>query len=190
MSNSNIYSEIGDDFIIRHLKMISELYEGEIFLNDKILSTKLKKTESFLLLDKEWLENWKNIICYEKLKEKCIKCKTIEDFKNEIKEVRDLFIQSNTKQKLYELGKMDSSKLKKIPNKKHSSWINEESDFIPVLASQCAYLVKSILDPVIIISKISNGIIYISNPFPERDKEQKLILLYKESEENKYLKKL
>ena len=40
MSNSNIYSEIGDDFIIRHLKMISELYEGEIFLNDKILSTK------------------------------------------------------------------------------------------------------------------------------------------------------
>lgn len=48
---------------------------------------------------------------------------------------------------------------------------------------------KSILDPVTITSKISNGIIYISNPFPEKDKEQKLILLYKESEENKYFKK-
>ena len=84
---------------------------------------------------------------------------------------------------------MDSSKFKKFPNKKHSSLINEESDFIPFLSSQCAYLMISILDPVTITSKISNGIIYISNPFPEKDKEQKLILLYKESEENKYFKK-
>jgi len=30
--------------------MINELYEGEIFLNDKILRAKLKKTESFVLL--------------------------------------------------------------------------------------------------------------------------------------------
>lgn len=61
MSNSNIYYELDDDFIIRCLQMISEIYEGEIFLNDKILIKKLKKTESFVLLDKEWLENWNNI---------------------------------------------------------------------------------------------------------------------------------
>ena len=186
MSNSNIYSEIGDVFIIRHLKMISELYEEETFLNDKILSTKLKKTEKLILLDKEWLENWKNIICYEKLKEKCIKCKTTEDFKKEIKEVRDLFIQSNTKQKLDELGKMDNSILKKVSNK--VQWINEESDFIPVLASLCIYFMKSIHSPFIVNSEISNGIIYIYNPFPEKNKEQKLILLFKDSEEYNYLK--
>ena len=43
MSNSNIYYELDDDFIIRCLQMISEIYEGEIFLNDKILIKKLKK---------------------------------------------------------------------------------------------------------------------------------------------------
>ena len=32
--------ELKDDFLIRQIKMISELYEAEIFLNEKILNIK------------------------------------------------------------------------------------------------------------------------------------------------------
>ena len=39
-------------------------------------------------------------------------------------------------------------------------------------------------------SEISNGIIYIYNSIPEKNKEQKLILLYTESSESEYLIKL
>ena len=97
--------------------------------------------------------------------------------------MRDLFVQLNTKQKLDELGKMDSYQLKKISGKK--SYINEESNFIPVLSFNSMHFTKSINGLITINSEISKGIIYIYEPFPEKNKEQKLILLYKENEQSK-----
>ena len=82
---------------------------------------------------------------------------------------------------------MDSSKLKRISDKKQL--INEESDFIPILASHSAYFSNAINGQITINSEISKGIIYISEQFPEKDKEQKLILLYKENEQSKDLSK-
>ena len=123
--SDNQNSELKDDFIIKHIKMIGELYEGEKFLNEKILGNKIQqKKENFVLFDKEWLEKWKTIVDYEILKEKCIKCKKDEDIKKMINEVRELFIKNNTKQNLEELGKMDGSKLKK--DSKKSIEINEK----------------------------------------------------------------
>ena len=79
MNGNNLHSELNDDFVMKHMKMIKELYEGENILNI-LLNKKIKKSENFILFDRLWLEKWKNIICYEKLKEKCIKCKNDEDF--------------------------------------------------------------------------------------------------------------
>ena len=185
MSN-NKDSELNEEFIKKHINMIKDLYEGEKFLNE-ILHSKIKRKENFVLFDKDWLEKWKAIIGYETLKEKCAKCKTKEDVNKKVNEVKDLFIQLNTKQKLDELGKMDSSKLKRISDKKQL--INEESDFIPILASHSAYFSNAINGQITINSEISKGIIYISEQFPEKDKEQKLILLYKENEQSKDLSK-
>ena len=85
MSN-NQDSELNYEFIKKHIQMIGELYEGEKLLNEKILGNKIKqKKENFVLFDKEWLEKWKNIVGYEILKEKCIKCKNDEDIKKIIK---------------------------------------------------------------------------------------------------------
>lgn len=182
MSTNSKDSEVNDDFIKRHINMIKDLYESEKFI-DNILNSKNKRKESFILFDKDWLEQWKNIISYETLKEKCIKCKTEDDINKQINDIRDLFIQQNTKQKLDELGKMDSSKLKKIYGKKQL--INEESNFIPVLALYGTYFTNSINGQITINSEISKGIIYSYEPFPEKNQEQKLILLYKEKDQSK-----
>ena len=187
MSKNNKDFSLSDEFIKKHINMIKELYEGEIFLDNEVLNSKNKTKSNFVLFDKEWLEKWKTIVGYETLKEKCIKCKTEADVNSLINEVRNLFVQLNTKEKLDELGKMESSKLKKISSKK--SYLNEESNFVPKLAFNSMFFTKSINGMITINSEISKGIIYIYEPFPEKNKEQKLILLYKGNEQNKDFKK-
>ena len=187
MSKNNKEFSLSDEFIKKHINMIKELYEGEIFLDNEVLNSKNKTKSNFVLFDKEWLEKWKTIVGYETLKEKCIKCKTEADVNSLINEVRNLFIQLNTKEKLDKLGKMESSKLKKISSKK--SYLNEESNFVPKLAFNSMFFTKSINGMITINSEISKGIIYIYEPFPEKNKEQKLILLYKGNEQNKDFKK-
>ena len=181
MSNNNQDSEIKDDFIIKHIKMIKELYEAETFLDEKILSTGINKKENFVLFDKDWLIKWKNIVGFEKLKDKCKSCNTDAEIKNIINEVRNIFIELDTPQKLKELGDMDASKLKK-DNKKNT--INEESNFVPILSHKCAYFSNSIKGKFTINSEISKGVIFIHDLFPDKNKEQKLILLYKEAGKN------
>ena len=181
MSNNNQDSEIKDDFIIKHIKMIKELYEAETFLDEKILSTGINKKENFVLFDKDWLTKWKNIVGFEKLKDKCKSCNTDAEIKNLINEVRNIFIELDTPQKLKELGDMDASKLKK-DNKKNT--INEESNFVPILSHKCAYFSNSIKGKFTINSEISKGVIFIHDLFPDKNKEQKLILLYKEAGKN------
>ena len=187
MSKNNKDFSLSDEFIKKHINMIKELYEGEIFLDNEVLNSKNKTKSNFVLFDKDWLEKWKTIVGYETLKEKCIKCKTEADVNSLINEVRNLFIQLNTKEKLDELGKMESSKLKKISSKK--SYLNEESNFVPKLAFNSMFFTKSINGMITINSEISKGIIYIYEPFPEKNKEQKLILLYKGNDQNKDFKK-
>ena len=41
---------------------------------------------------------------------------------------------------------------------------------------------KYIYNPITISSTVSNGIIYISDPIPDKEKEQELILLFKKHE--------
>ena len=181
MSINNQDSEIKDDFIIKHIKMIKELYEAETFLDEKILSTGINKKENFVLFDKDWLIKWKNIVGFEKLKDKCKSCNTDAEKINLINEVRNIFIELDTPQKLKELGDMDTSKL--IKDKKKST-INEESNFVPILSHKCAYFSNSIKGKFTINSEISKGVIFIHDLFPDKNKEQKLILLYKEAGKN------
>ena len=144
MSINNKNSGLTDDNIRSIISMIKEIKEADIFL-DKFLNSAVKKIQSFVLFDKIWLDKWKNIVGFENLNEKCLKCKTDEDLKKLIIEARDLFIQLDTKQKLDELGKMDCSNLIIISGKKRL--INFESNFIPILSSQCIYSLKLINKP-------------------------------------------
>ena len=183
MSDSSKNFPLNDNFIKKHINMIKDLYESEKFLDDKALNAQIKRSENFVLFDKDWLDNWKSIVGFDILKEKCFQCKSEKNIGKLITEVRDSFIQLNTKEKLEQLGKMDSSKLKVFSGKKQL--INEESKFVPVLALHSAYFSSYIDGQITINSEISKGIIYINEPFPEKNKEQKLILLYKENAQSK-----
>ena len=186
MSVNNQNSELKDDFIIKHIKMISELYDAETFLHEKIINNKITNANRmFSLFDKDWLEKWKKIVGYEELKNKCKNAEKEELIKDE---VRELFIKLNTKQKLEELGKMNCSKLKRKPITKKSDkpmYLDEKSNFIPILDDKCSYFISSIDGKITVKAEISNGIIYIQDPLPEKGVDKKLILLYKENEQSK-----
>jgi len=101
---SQDFNDNNCSFIIRLVKMIKELYEAELLLDEKILSARINKKENFDLFDKEWLDSWKNIVGYESIKEKCIKIKGEEDIKLILKEVSQVFDKLNTMQKLKRIG--------------------------------------------------------------------------------------
>ena len=187
MSNNEKNSEINDDYVKLYIKRIKDLYESEIFLNEKILNKGVYKKESFVLFDKDWLEKWKNIVDYETLK---LKCKNFDEKKSKdlIEEVRSLIIENNIKEKLEKLGKMDLSSFQRKIGK-NKILINEKSNFIPILSIHSAYFTNSMISQITINSEISNGIIYIYDQFPEKDKERKLILLYRNPEnEQEFIK--
>ena len=168
---------LNEEFVIENIKRIKELYNAEKIL-DEILLKNISKNELFVLFDKEWLKKWKNIVGYEKLKDKC----NNGEINEIIDEIFYLFKENNTKEKLDELGEMDCSHLqKKIGS---IIYINEKSDFVPVLSHQVVYFSNLIKRQINIKAQISNGVIYIHNVFPEKNKEQKLILFYKESGNN------
>ena len=52
--------DLSDEFIKKHINMIKELYEGEIFVDNEVLKSKMKTKENFVLFDTVWLEKWKN----------------------------------------------------------------------------------------------------------------------------------
>ena len=187
MSNNEKNSEINDDYVKLYIKRIKDLYESEVFLNEKILNKGVYKKESFVLFDKDWLEKWKNIVDYETLK---LKCKNFDEKKSKdlIEEVRSLIIENNIKEKLEKLGKMDLSSFQRKIGK-NKILINEKSNFIPILSIHSAYFTNSMISQITINSEISNGIIYIYDQFPEKDKERKLILLYRNPEnEQEFIK--
>ena len=173
--------ELKDDFVIRQIKMISELYEEEIYLDQIISNNNFIKKENFVLFVKEWLDSWKKIVNYEKLKDKCKKSEILEQIKDEVK---DLFIKQKTKQKLEELGNMDCSKLKKA-NIKNKIYLNELSHFIPILDYQITSFSKYIQGRLTIRGEILNGKIYINDYIYGKDKEKRILLLSKENEEYK-----
>jgi len=164
------------EFFKLQIKRIKELYEGEISLK-KILYSKIEKKEIFVLFDKRWLDTWKSIVGYDLLKEKC---RDLTDLNNneEINEIGNIFLKINTKQKLEVLGNMDVSKLL-INYSEKIKFINEKSDFIPILEGQSSNFLQIMKIRVKFSSLISFGKIFIENGFSIKNKGKKILILYK-----------
>ena len=180
MAHSQKNPELKDDSVIKQIKMISELYDEEIFLNEIISNNKIIKKQNFILFEKEWLNNWKVIVNYEEIKDKCKNAKNIELIKNEI---RDLFIKLNTKQKSEELGNMDCSKLKK-KNFNNKIYLNESSNFNPIIDYHITSFTNYIRGPITVRGEILNGKIYINDFIYGKDKEKRIILLCRKNGRN------
>ena len=62
-----------DEFVNTQIKRINEFSIWEDYFNDVLSQKTTRKNLQFNILDKEWIEKWKECVEYEKIKEKCKK---------------------------------------------------------------------------------------------------------------------
>ena len=157
MSTENKIDKELLQFLDRQINIISDFFEGEEQF-DKNLKEKINKTCQINILNKEWIEKWKEIVGYEEIKKNCKKCNNNKNKNNDNlkKELYDFLINNNAKKKLEELGKMDFQNYKKDSNIENGNNIlfNEAINFIPMSALYCSYLNKYIETIKIKIRKI------------------------------------
>ena len=181
------------EFFDHQIKLISDFFEGEDEF-DKNLKEKHNHTSQLNILNKEWIEKWKEIVGYEQIKEKC---KKYNDSKNNNKlknELYDFFIKNNTKKKLEELGKMDFQNFKNDANVENGNNIlfNETVNFIPIPSYHCAYLKKYIED-IKVSGTFIKGKCFLYNDEindknkikKEKIKDKKVLILEKKEGNNK-----
>ena len=123
-----------DKFIEKQINRINEYALWEEDLNN-ILSKKIKKKgQQFVIVDKEWIEKWKEYVGFEEIKDKCKECVKKKDISLK-KEIGEFLSKINAKQKLEDLGQLKCSKIiKKSDNKKiNFIFFDEKSNFLPIL---------------------------------------------------------
>ena len=173
-------------FVEEQIKIINEYFQWEKDIKYWIETNLTKWNLQFIIIDKNWIEKWKEIIEYNKIKDKCqsfVKNPNYE-LKNEIKEI---FFHSNAMEKLYHLGKMDNSKIKKIIANKYIGF-NEESNFIPIESNKLLFF-SSEFEKIYASGECINGrLILYNNAFEEKE-NQKIVIFQRKKSSNE-LKKI
>ena len=88
MSTDNKIDKELERFLNHQINIISEFYEGEEMFDKNL---KLNTQCQINILNKEWIEKWKEIVGYEEIKEKCKKFNNNQNnkkLKNEINSIR------------------------------------------------------------------------------------------------------
>ena len=162
MSNNDKF----DDFVKYQINAINDYYDWEMFREDLIKKKTIKKNQQFRLIEKKWLDKWKEYISYEKIKDKC-KAYNKKARDSLFKEIKDHLLILNSQQKINELGNMNSSNLILKNNNhksKYSIKFNEESDFIPIFESYCYYF-KTKTDKIYASGDFIKGKCILNNTF-------------------------
>ena len=124
-----------DYFVKDQINAINDYYDWEIFRENYINKKISKKNQQFTLIEKKWLDKWKECLSYEKIKDKC-KAYHKKASDSLFKEIKDHFLILNSQQKLKDLGNMNTSNLKiKNDNYKNKNEykFKEESDLYPFI---------------------------------------------------------
>ena len=174
MSNNDKF----DDFVKYQINAINDYYDWEMFREDLIKKKTIKKNQQFRLIEKKWLDKWKEYISYEKIKDKC-KAYNKKASDSLFKEIKDHLLILNSQQKINELGNMNSSNLL-LKNNNHknkdSFKYNEESDFIPILESFCYYFKTD--NKIYASGDFIKGKCILNNTF-KKNEEKKLVIFEK-----------
>ena len=177
-----------NEFIQNQIRAIAELFDWEYWLDDILRRKYTKNNLEFTLVERNWLEKWKEIIGYEKIKCKCIEYKEFNK-DSTFKEIYDYLLNANAKQKLDNLGKMDISKLvikdEENNNFRYKKFI-ESGDFIPIDRWYC----KNLKCGNILLVKGSyiRGKIILYNSFYEGEEEKKMVIFEKNEKDNEFMK--
>ena len=174
-----------EKFLDHQIKQISEYSEGEEMFKENIRK-KLNKLCQINILNKEWLKKWKEIVCYEQVKEKCKKFNNSETKDNNLrKEIGDLFKNNNSQEELKKLGKMEfpnNIKGKTSNEKGNNILFNEENiNFIPVISNYCNYL-RSNIENIFVSGNFNKGKCFLYNQI--KDKKKKVLILEQKKDNN------
>ena len=166
-----------DDFVKYQINAINEYYEWEILREKYIEEKTIRKNQQFILIEKKWLDKWKECLSYEKIKDKC-KAYNKKTSDSLFKEIKDHFLILNSQQKLNDLGNMNVSNLK-IKNDNHKNKdifkFKEESDFIPIFDLYCSYFK---IEKIYVSGDILKGKCILNNIF-NKNEEKKLVIFEK-----------
>jgi len=87
MSTYNKIDKELERFLDHQINIISEFFEGEEEFDKKLREKISFANYQINILNKEWIQKWKEIVGYEQIKEKCKKCnisKQNEKLKDEL----------------------------------------------------------------------------------------------------------
>ena len=169
-------------FLDHQIKLINEYSEGEEEF-DKKLREKINTLSApcqINILNKEWVEKWKEIVGYEKIKEKYKKINSNKHNENMKNELYDLFNKNNTKKMMEELGKIHFPIIKNNVNTENANNIlfNENIYFIPMSSYYCSYLKKYIENDINATGSFVKGKCFLYNDINNK-KEKKVLILEK-----------
>jgi hypothetical protein len=171
-----------EKFLDHQIKLISEYFEGEEMFKSN-LREKFNKVCQINILNKEWLKKWKEIVCFEQVKEKCKKFNNSKTKDNNLrKEISDLFKKNNSKEELEKLGKMEfpnNIKGKTYNEKGNNILFNENINFIPVISNYCNYL-KSNIENIFVSGNFNKGKCFLYNQI----KDKKVLILEQKKDNN------
>ena len=163
-------------FLHHQINIISDFFEGEEFFDKKLRENYITLGELQInILNKEWIQKWKEIVGYEQIKEKCRRCNNSRQNEKLKDELYEFFIKNDTKKKLEELGKMSFPNIKTNSNIENANNIlfNEAVNFIPMLSYHCSYLPKYIEDIILVAGTFVKGKCFLYNEIKNKDKIKK-----------------
>ena len=183
MSDSKRFEE----FVNIQIKRINEYSLWEKCFNNFLTKKITRKNQQFNILDKEWIEKWKEYVGYEQIKDKCnLFCEKESAVLK--KEISDFLSNNNSKDKLEKLGQLDCSKIKKEKLNKNINIIRfeEASNFIPIEILYFNYFDAK--EKIYTNGDFMNGKLFINNTFFEKRKQKKIVIFERNKENNKYNK--
>ena len=171
-----------DKFIDNQIKRINEYALWEEDFNNIISKKIVRKNQQFNIIDKEWIEKWKEYVGYEEIKDK-VKAFSKNNNLALKKQIGDFLLKINAKQKLEELGQLECSKIKKENKAKNNLlFFDESSNFLPILTMSFNYFNEK--DRIYINGDFIKGKCFLNNTTFLKNEKKKIVILEKNIETN------
>ena len=177
-------------------KELCMLLEYNYWENYKQLSFSNKitgKLTQFLICDKNWIIKWKDLLGYDKIKDKLIKINEEKNdkLKKKLKEeIKQYLINRENENKKYDIGKMNNVKLLK-KNKKGNviDYFEEERNFEVIDELRARSLTKVMDKEIKAIGKFLKGVLLIYNLTFDKDSNKKIVAFF-ENKDNQIQKEI
>ena len=167
------------NFVDNQIKRINEYAKWEEFFNDTLSKKVIRKNKQFNIVDKEWIEKWKEYVGFEEIKEKCKKFSEKEN-QTMKQEISEFLLKKNAKQKLEELGPLDCSKIKR-QNKKFI-FFEETSNFLPIESFNFNYFKPK--DVIAVNGDFIKGKCFLNNINFAKNENKKIVIIEKNNHNN------